>query len=152
MSGESFVCRMCGDCCRGTGGIVITPGEAWRISAHLHLDQQTFLDRFTLKIGDKRQIISSADGFCVFLSDNGCAVHPVKPDVCRAWPFFRGNLLDESSWALAQDACQGIVSEVGHAAFVRQGLEYLKTHGLLREADGLDEKVPNALKAGDIKS
>jgi uncharacterized protein len=149
VSGEAFVCRMCGDCCRGSGGIVITEQEAERISTHLELDLQPFLDRFTVTRGGKRQI-ASHEGVCVFLGRNGCTVHSVKPDVCRAWPFFRGNLIDESSWSLSQDSCQGIVAEVGHPEFVRQGLEYLQSHGLLRDAEGLDEQTPNALKVGDI--
>jgi uncharacterized protein len=145
---EVFVCRMCGDCCRGTGGIVITEAESRRISGHLGLDLQIFHDRFTTTSGSKRQIASTAGGSCIFLDKDGCSIHPVKPDVCSAWPFFRGNLIDESSWALSQGSCLGIVAEAGHIEFVRQGLEYLESHGLLREAD--DAEVPNALRNLDL--
>ena len=53
-----------------------------------------------------------------------------NPDVCRAWPFFRGNLVDADSWGMALDYCPGINPEAGHAAFVREGLRYLRENGL----------------------
>jgi uncharacterized protein len=150
MNGEAFVCRMCGECCRGTGGIVVTYGETERISAALGLTPDEFLERFTVASGPKRLIASTQDGSCIFLHQSGCAIHGVKPDVCLAWPFFRGNLLDKESWAMAQDSCAGIVGEVGHEEFVRQGLAYLRVHGLLKGSDARQEQDPNALKVVDI--
>ena len=60
----------------------------------------------------------------------------------RAWPFFRGNLLDKESFAMAKDFCPGIKREATHEAFVREGLHYLRTESLLahdpqREANAL---------------
>ena len=150
MSPEAFVCRMCGECCRGSGGIVVTVEEARRISEHLGLGLELFYDRYTVWAGEKRLIAGDAERGCVFLSENGCAIHAVKPDVCRAWPFFRGNLIDESSWLLSQDSCAGIIAEVDHREFVRQGLDYLATHGLLRDEDRGDVQAPNALKVGRL--
>jgi uncharacterized protein len=141
---------MCGECCRGTGGIVVTEREAERISAALGLTPDVFLERFTIPAGPKRLIASTPDGSCVFLHQSGCAIHGVKPDVCRAWPYFRGNLLDKESWTMAQDSCAGIVEEVGHEEFVRQGLAYLREHGLLKGTDARPEQDPNALNVVDI--
>ena len=61
----------------------------------------------------------------------GCGVHEGKPAICRAWPFFRGNIEDPASLALAKDFCPGIAPEVRHAEFARQGLAYLREEGLL---------------------
>ena len=53
-----------------------------------------------------------------------------KPDICRAWPFFRGNLLDAESLALAKDYCPGIHPEIEWGEFARQGLNYLDAKNL----------------------
>ncbi len=140
---------MCGHCCQGTGGIVVSPEEQERLCRFLDIDLATFLERYTELVSAKRIIKSDVGGYCVFFEkDQGCSVHPAKPDVCRAWPFFRGNLLDESSWEMAQDYCPGITRDVSHAEFVRQGLTYLEAHGLTHDAD-VDA---NALKISDIGS
>ena len=57
-------------------------------------------------------------------------MHIAKPDICRAWPYFRGNLIDSESYALAKDFCPGIPQEQSHEAFVRQGLSYLVRENL----------------------
>ncbi|MFW6236578.1 MAG: YkgJ family cysteine cluster protein [Desulfovibrionales bacterium] len=141
MSG-AFDCRMCGHCCQGTGGIVVSAGEQERIRTHLNVPMVQFLQECTIEKSGKTYLTTRPDGFCLFFGDQGCSIHAVKPDVCRAWPFFRGNLLDESSWEMAQDYCPGIRAAAGHDLFVRHGLEYLQKHGLVHE----EENGPNALR------
>lgn len=144
---RAFSCRMCGHCCQGTGGIVVSPEEQQRLCRFLQLDLTSFCNQYTELTASKRIIKSNASGYCVFFDKkSGCLVHDAKPDVCRAWPFFRGNLLDPTSWKMAQDYCPGICRQVSHGEFVRQGLIYLKTHGLIHHQD-LDA---NALKISDI--
>jgi hypothetical protein len=143
----AFSCQMCGHCCQGTGGIVVSPKEQERLCRFLHIDLATFRKKYTDLTSSKRIIKSDTTGYCVFFrKGKGCSVHAAKPDVCRAWPFFRGNLLDPISWELAQDYCPGISRDVSHAEFVRQGLIYLNDHGLTHDQD-LDA---NALKVRDI--
>ena len=48
---------------------------------------------------------------------------------------------------MIQEYCPGVNPEAGHAEFVRQGLHYLREHGLLRSDAKLD---PNALIVGDL--
>ena len=60
-----------------------------------------------------------------------CQVHAGKPDICRAWPFFRGNLVDAESFAMARSFCPGINSQISHEEFVRAGLTYLRKENLL---------------------
>ncbi|MGX9366324.1 YkgJ family cysteine cluster protein [Desulfoplanes sp. PS50] len=145
----AFSCQMCGHCCQGTGGIVVSPDEQKRLCQFLNIDLTTFQEKYTDLVSSKRIIKSDATGYCVFFQKaTGCSVHTAKPDVCRAWPFFRGNLLDPVSWELAQDYCPGISKNVTHEEFVRQGLVYLSSHGLAHTKD-LDA---NALKVDDIAS
>ncbi len=140
---------MCGNCCQGTGGIVVSLEEQQHLCEFLDLDLATFLDQYTEVISSKRIIKSDDSGYCVFFEkDKGCRVHPSKPKVCRAWPFFRGNLVDQTSWEMAQDSCPGISQEISHDEFVRQGLSYLASHGLTQTRD----MGANALKVTDLAS
>lgn len=117
---------------------MVTPADIDRLCAFLAISRQRCEREFLERVAGKRRI-RTRDEWCVFFAA-GCSVHPAKPDVCRAWPFFQGNLMDELSWRMAQTACPGINLEAGHAAFVRAGVEYLR--GL---AVGGAEDLPNAL-------
>jgi Fe-S-cluster containining protein len=129
----AFTCRLCGHCCQGEGGIVLAESDIARLGAHLGLAREDFLARAAHLVRGKYRIKSRADGFCLFFTaGTGCGVHPARPDICRAWPFFRGNLIDAISWEMAQDFCPGIAPDVPHAEFARQGLAYLREHGICR--------------------
>ena len=140
----AFECHQCGECCRGEGGIILGPVDQKRLAAHFGLSVEEFLARYAEQRNGKHCLRTKEDGFCVFFGEN-CEVHAVKPNVCRAWPFFRGNIVDEVSWAMAQDFCPGISAQAGHEAFAREGREYLKRHGLLCE-DEDDSASATALK------
>ena len=139
---------MCGLCCKGSGGIVVSREEQERLCRFLDTDLATFLSAYTEEKASKRIIRTDESEYCIFFKPaTGCTVHPAKPDVCRAWPFFRGNLVDQTSWEMAQDYCPGICGDVPHKEFVRQGLDYLKSHNLVHQ-QRLDA---NALKVSDIE-
>ncbi len=143
-----FDCKMCGHCCQGQGGIVASASERERLAAHLGLSVDEFCAVYTQPQGAKLVLRSREDGFCIFFDpEKACTVHPAKPDVCRAWPFFRGNLVDEVSWELAQDYCPGIRPESGHAEFARQGVAYLVNKALTKQ--GRPDEA-NALRIGDL--
>jgi len=138
---KAFECRRCGDCCQGRGGIVLMQKDVIRLSRHLNFSRDEFLSRHTTIEHNKVLLNSGPDGYCVFY-EQGCGVHPARPDICRAWPFFRGNLIDETSWEMALDYCPGINRQAGHAEFKRQGLIYLRDQGM--GADQSDD-APHAL-------
>lgn len=148
MTENVFDCRMCGHCCQGQGGIVASAGERERLARHLNLSVEEFCDLYTQAQGKKLVLRSSEDGYCVFFDpETACTVHPAKPDVCRAWPFFRGNLVDAVSWELAQNYCPGIKAESGHAEFARQGTQYLCQNGLVKTGR---EDEATALQINDL--
>ena len=128
---QAFVCRMCGECCQGKGGIVAGPRDVSRLCAHLHIEEDRFIAAYGYRQDGKIKIRSGSDNYCIFfLPGTGCTVHMAKPDVCRAWPFFRGNMVDGESLSMAKEFCPGINPRIGHDAFVRTGLRYLKEHQL----------------------
>jgi len=117
---------------------MVTPEDIERLCAHLEMTCEQFVRPYLEEVGGKPRV-RAANGWCLFFAD-GCLVHPAKPAVCRVWPFFQGNMLDELSWRMAQDACPGINSAAGHDQFVREGLEYWRELGLVSTDEG-----PNAL-------
>ncbi len=117
---------------------MVTPADIDRLCAYLEISRERFEQAYLEHVGGKKRI-RTKDEWCVFFA-SGCSVHPAKPDVCRAWPFFQGNLMDELSWQMAQTACPGINLEAGHAAFVSEGVEYLQRLNMERVED-----LPNAL-------
>lgn len=128
----AFDCKMCGHCCLGEGGIVVSPRDLVRIAAHLELTPEQFAERHGVWKHGKLFIKVGEDGYCTFfVMGKGCGVHVAKPDICRAWPYFRGNVVDADSLELAKDFCPGIRTDVPHAEFARQGRAYLKENGLL---------------------
>ena len=138
-----FDCKRCGHCCFGEGGIVVGPRDLPRLCAELGLDAASFIARYTYERGGKIKIRSTDNKYCVFfVPGKGCSVHEAKPDICRAWPFFRGNLVDSASLALAKEFCPGIAADIKHDDFVREGLHYLEEHSLtasdpIKEANAL---------------
>ena len=126
-----FDCVRCGQCCTGEGGIVVGPHDQERLATHLHMTVEVFLRTYTQKRADKYLVRTGEDGRCVFFRDGaGCIVHTAKPDVCRAWPFFRGNMVDPVSFAMAKEFCPGIAKDATHEAFVAEGREYLREQRL----------------------
>jgi Fe-S-cluster containining protein len=124
---------------------MITSADLDRLCVHLGLTRAQFVRSYLEEVGGKQRV-QTANGWCIFFAD-GCLVHPVKPLVCRVWPFFQGNMLDELSWQMAQVACPGINPETGHAQFMREGLKYLREMDLVLTNEG-----PNALNFNRCKA
>jgi len=137
-----FQCRRCGHCCHGQGGIVVSPRDLKRLCRHLGMDAATFLAKHTEKRGGKPMLLTGPDGWCEFFRhDQGCIIHPARPDICRAWPYFRGNLVDEISFLMAREDCPGIAAHATHAAFAREGYAYLRQHDLLGRDPATDGRA-----------
>ena len=145
---KAFDCLGCGHCCQGRGGIIVAPQDLHRIADHLGLTPDEFITGYGERKGEKLVIRMGDDGYCFFYRQGvGCGVHVAKPDVCRAWPFFRGNLLDPVSLDLARDYCPGIAKDVSFAEFVKQGITYLQGEGIGFGGGPLEA---NALNIQDI--
>ncbi|MCA1743029.1 MAG: YkgJ family cysteine cluster protein [Desulfovibrionales bacterium] len=146
---NAFNCTMCGQCCQGDGGIVATLEEQQSMADFLNLSLSKFQETYIRQSGQKYFVQTNASGLCLlFVQDKGCIAHPVKPKTCRAWPFFRGNLMDESSFEMAREYCSGINPHVSFEEFVAQGLCYLEENNLSTETS---PSPANALNIHGIK-
>lgn len=132
MSEKSFSCKRCGHCCHGRGGIVVGQRDLPRLLAYFNMSEQDFLAKYTEIFDGKPTLIVGDDEYCYFFKEGqGCTIHEARPDVCRAWPYFRGNLIDEISFVMAKEDCPGIVQDISHAFFAHDGYAYLKENNLL---------------------
>lgn len=112
-----FACRQCGECCHGDKGILVTPEEARRLAAFLCLTMKELYRDYLIPSPLGPQV-ATRNGACIFLEDNRCRVHPVKPRICRQWPFLPALLAHPDEFAAAKEACPGLAPECRHAEFV----------------------------------
>ena len=121
-----FQCQQCGDCCVGRGGIMVTPDEIKAMAALLTLPEAEFCRRFVEASGLGPRL-TVADGVCVFLMPGGiCRVHPVKPFICRQWPFLPAILLDPDELEYAKTACPGLNPDCNHKDFLEEALQHAR--------------------------
>jgi len=120
MNRPAFECQCCGRCCHGRGGIRVSPAEVEALAAFLDLDQVVFLARYTLLRNGNREIGTKEDGTCHFLFRKICAVHQVKPAICRLWPWLPGALADEMGFLSLKQDCPGVAREATWEDFKTQ--------------------------------
>lgn len=115
----------------GEGGIVLGPADQDRLARRFGTTRENLLALYAVRHNGKLKLRTGIDGNCLFFRvGQGCTVHEDKPDVCRAWPFFRGNMVDSESLAMAKDFCPGIRKDVSHDEFRAEGLRCLAEAGL----------------------
>jgi uncharacterized protein len=131
-----FHCQQCGDCCVGRGGIFVRPDEVSAMAVLLALPVGEF-NRLFVEASPMGPRLTVADGVCVFLMPGGvCRVHPVKPFICRQWPFLPAILLDPDELENAKGACPGLDPACTHQDFREAALHQGATEDDLPE-DGV---------------
>jgi Putative zinc- or iron-chelating domain len=60
--------------------------------------------------------IRGASGACIFLANNKCSIHAVKPSQCSTYPFWPRALWSEVDWRAEAAACEGISVEADHSS------------------------------------
>ncbi|MFS4467114.1 YkgJ family cysteine cluster protein [Maribacter sp. 2210JD10-5] len=81
---EQTDCLTCANCCKTTGPL-FTNADIKRISKHLRLKPQKFIDTY-LKIDEENDYVLQQVP-CAFLgADNYCSIYEVRPKACREFP------------------------------------------------------------------
>lgn len=117
-----FSCRQCGECCQGERGILVTTTELGAMAAHLGLSPSDFASRYLVETALGPQLATRL-GTCVMAQDTLCRVHPVKPRICREWPFLSALLTHADEFEAAKEACPGIQADAGHEEFIKASRE-----------------------------
>jgi Fe-S-cluster containining protein len=108
-----FACRQCGECCIGYGGTFVNDQDIERISTYIGTDPHGFAEQFCCLSGGRSILAQQDDGHCVFW-DKACTIHPVKPQMCRKWPYIESLLIDFDNWNIMASMCPGMKKDVPH--------------------------------------
>ena len=108
---DLFQCTRCGECCRGFGGTYVTAADMAAIAARVGCSPEDFSARYCRMSGGRPLLAQRADGYCVFY-DGGCTIHPVKPRMCRRWPFIESVRTDPLNWSIMAGSCPGMRADV----------------------------------------
>ena len=104
---DIFQCQQCGDCCKGYGGTYVTESDITKIADYIHEAPESFIKKYCVLSGKKHVLAQSSTGYCMFWNKL-CTIHPVKPKMCKAWPFIESVLIDPGNWAIMGNNCPGI--------------------------------------------
>jgi hypothetical protein len=108
---DIFECQKCGECCRGYGGTYVSEKDIQAIAAYIGAAPEHFVETYCRLSCGKPLLAQGDDGRCIFW-DGLCTIHPVKPMMCRAWPFIESILRDPDNWKVMATVCPGIRADV----------------------------------------
>ena len=97
------------------------------MAGHLDMPAQRFVQKYCQMSGGQPVLAQGAYGYCIFW-DGLCSIHPVKPHMCRQWPFIRAILVDPANWYIMAANCPGMRTDVPDEA-VRQCVTEIVTQG-----------------------
>ena len=109
--GLRFQCTQCGKCCGGAPGTVLVHSEELDALARAQeLSLEQFREMYTRRLpSGSLSLREKSNHDCVFYeADRGCTVYEQRPQQCRTWPFWRGNIASREHWASAAEECPGI--------------------------------------------
>jgi len=89
---EKFICKKCGECCRGEGFVKVTEDEIRKMADYLGESPEEFKKNWIKSsLFEGYWLKEKPNRDCIFLENNMCKVHPVKPEQCRNFPFSWNN-------------------------------------------------------------
>jgi len=113
---DIFECRQCGECCKGYGGTFVTESDILAIADYIGTSADDFTGKYGSPSGSGLVLAQGEDGYCIFAEQGRCKIHPVKPRMCKAWPFIESVLRDPGNWYIMAGVCPGIRADVSEAA------------------------------------
>lgn len=109
---DIFNCRQCGDCCKGYGGTFVTDTDIEMIARYIAVPKEDVATQYCQFSGKRRVLAQNSDGYCIFWNNGLCGIHPVKPRMCREWPFIQAVVSVPANWKMMATVCKGIRTDV----------------------------------------
>ena len=116
---DIFECRQCGECCKGYGGTFVTKSDILAIADYIGTSADDFIGTYGSQSGSGLVLAQGEDGYCIFAEQGRCKIHPVKPGMCKAWPFIESVLRDPGNWYIMAGSCPGIRVDVSESTIRR---------------------------------
>lgn len=108
---DIFTCQKCGDCCKGYGGTYVNESDIESIADYIHMNPEGFVKTYCKTTKNMPVLAQRKDDYCIFW-DEQCTIHPVKPRMCRSWPFIKSVLIDINNWYIMAALCPGMRTDV----------------------------------------
>ncbi len=103
-----FECQKdCNVCCMRPGVVYFSEEDILAAANFLKMPQLEFKTKYLDHVNDS-WFVDVGNNPCPFLKSNGCSIHSAKPRQCRAYPFWRENLLSKKHWKVTGEVCPGI--------------------------------------------
>jgi uncharacterized protein len=110
---DIFECKLCGECCKGFGGTYVTQQDIGNIAQYIHCNEDKFTGEYCDKSGSRFVLTLGENGCCVFFDPTKqCTIHPVKPYMCRAWPFLATIIKNPENWNTMANSCKGMKKDI----------------------------------------
>jgi uncharacterized protein len=98
----------CTICCQQRGFVYLTEENLKRAAAFLRLSASAFERKYVYRTRTLLRLRKPRRSQCHFLRERGCAIHPVKPTQCVAFPFWPELVGQRAAWREAAGYCPGI--------------------------------------------
>ncbi|MCP4021580.1 MAG: YkgJ family cysteine cluster protein, partial [Desulfobacteraceae bacterium] len=82
---------------------------------YIHADPKAFIETYCDMSGSRHVLTRGKNGFCIFFDKKKqCTIHPVKPYMCKAWPFIKTLIKNPENWNIMANSCPGMKKDVPH--------------------------------------
>ena len=106
---DIFTCQLCGQCCKGFGGTYVSSADIDKICDFIQADPANFHKKYCDPSGSRYVLTRGKDGCCIFFdTEKQCTIHPVKPYMCKAWPFIKTLIDNPENWDIMANSCPGM--------------------------------------------
>ncbi len=119
---STFICKICGACCKGEGSVFLYPEDVRKISGHFNISVQDTVDRYMeyvmLEIIENTgsymympyMVLKKTSEKCVFLEKNVCSINSSKPFQCAHTPFV-AEFFSDTEWRESiKKSCQAVAA------------------------------------------
>jgi Fe-S-cluster containining protein len=90
------------------GEVYLTEEDLVRIADHLAIPAADFERKSVHRTARSLRLRKPPDRQCLFLRDNRCSIHPVKPVQCRVFPFWPEIIKSAEAWNETAQRCPGM--------------------------------------------
>lgn len=81
---DFYGCQQCGLCCATANSITLHERDVQDVSKYLRIRPLTFIKKYVIKLSNDELELRMP---CPFFRNKKCLIHPVKPMLCRTYPF-----------------------------------------------------------------
>jgi Fe-S-cluster containining protein len=85
----------------------VTEQDIRAIAEYINEPAERFVRSYCRPSGGKLLLAQKPAGYCIFWDQN-CSIHPVKPPMCKTWPFIESVLIDVENWQIMAAFCPGM--------------------------------------------